>query len=102
MEKSKFIKQMTEYGDAVVTYTSPVSRKSKYVVATTDFMSSPHIQRRKQPSKRVTEGNSLLLFCWDTDTFKHIDIDSVERIEPLNRIISRGSTDGTARVGRRY
>ena len=89
VNKDSFIKQMTDYGDAVVTYRSPVSKRLKYVVGTTDFSSSPYISNRSTPKYKIKTG-AVLLFCWDTDTFKQIDIGAVQRVEPLSKVVSRG------------
>lgn len=89
MNKDKFVKQMNVYGDAVVTYRSPVSKRIKYVVGTLDFNSSPYIANRRIPSSNV-KGGSTLMFCWDTDTFKQIDVGAVQRVEALSKVVSRG------------
>ena len=83
------MQKMTEYGDAVVTYRSPVSKRMKYVVGTTDFKSTPYIANRRTPRFAINAG-SALVFCWDTDTFKQIDVGAVQRIEPLSKVVARG------------
>ena len=88
MKKDKFLQRMNDFGDAVVTYHSPVSRRLKYVVATADF-SPDYINRRPLPKQRSRSG-SVLMFCWDTDTFKYIDVNDVKKVEPLSKVVSRG------------
>jgi len=89
MNKDNFLQKMTDYGDAVVTYRSPVSRRSKYVVGTTDFNSSDYIKDKRKPRYRIHNG-SVLMFCWDTDTFKQIAVSDVQKIEPLSKVIAHG------------
>lgn len=76
---------MSQYGDAAVTYISPVSRKSKYVVATQEF-DTKYLKNRPQPKARSS--NRELLFCWDTDKFKEIDPKDITQVVPLNRLVN--------------
>ena len=66
MKKEELADLVNDYGDAVITYRSENSNKLKYNVCTLDF-STPYIQNKKNRAKESTE--TLLLFCWDTDSF---------------------------------
>jgi|TARA_R110001592_G_scaffold88415_8_gene260429 hypothetical protein len=84
MEKGEFKKRMEEAGDAVVTYRSQNSRKLKYNVCTIDF-STEYIKSKRN---RAKEGqHTVLLFCWDTDSYRILVPRNVTSIVPLNRVI---------------
>jgi len=84
MEKGEFKKRMEEAGDAVVTYRSQNSRKLKYNVCTIDF-STAYIKSKRN---RAKEGqHTVLLFCWDTDSYRILVPRNVTSIIPLNRVI---------------
>jgi|TARA_A100001015_G_C14837128_1_gene650925 hypothetical protein len=90
VKKEDLAKLVTEYGDAVITYRSEKSKKLKYNVCTLDF-STPYIQQKKT---RTKESNStLLLFCWDTDSYRLLKPDNVTTVVPLASILKndRGS-----------
>lgn len=84
MKKPELEKLITEYGDAVVNYRSQNSRKLKYCVCTLDF-STPYIKNKKNKLKE-SEG-TLLVFCWDTDSFKMLKYSQVTRVTPLGAIL---------------
>ena len=84
MTKQELIRLLNEYGDAVVTFRSENSKKLKYNVCTMDF-STAHIKNKNNRAKEV-EG-TLLVFCWDTDTFKLIKYESVTSVLPLASIL---------------
>ena len=67
MRKQELANLGTEYGDAIITYKSENSKKLKYNVCTLDF-STPYIQKKVNRAKE-SEG-TLLLFCWDTDSYR--------------------------------
>ena len=67
MRKQELANLVTEYGDAIITYKSENSKKLKYNVCTLDF-STPYIQKKVNRAKE-SEG-TLLLFCWDTDSYR--------------------------------
>ncbi len=84
MDKEKFKERVTECGDAVITYRSTNSRKLKYNVCTLDF-TTPHIQRKHNRAKESKE--TVLLFCWDTDSYRLLRPANVTSIVPLNAIL---------------
>lgn len=80
MTKDELKKKVNAAGDAVITYRSPNSRKTKYNVCTIDF-STPYIKDKRN---RATENDStLLMFCWDTDSFRLMKTDNVTSVIPL-------------------
>ena len=88
MRKEDFKKKVHEFGDAVITYRSTNSRKQKYNVCTLDF-STEYI---KGKSNRSTETeDTVLLFCWDTDSFRLLKPSSTISIVPLSYILRNDS-----------
>lgn len=84
MKKEELAQVVEEYGDAVITYRSENSKKLKYNVCTLDF-STPYIQQKKN---RATEsGDTLLLFCWDTDSYRLIKPKNVTSVVPLSSVL---------------
>jgi hypothetical protein len=84
VKKSEFIRTVTNWGDAVITYRSTNSRKLKYNVCTLDF-DNKYIQSKKN---RATEtADSVLLFCWDTDSYRLLIPNNVTNIQPLSSIL---------------
>ncbi len=82
MHKAKLIKLLKEYGDAIINYESIESKKFKYVVATLDFNNN-HIQTKHNRAKETDD--TLLVFCWDIDSFKLIKVEQVTSVVPLNK-----------------
>ena len=86
MEKSKFKDIVQEYGDAVITYRSTNSKKLKYNVCTLNF-NNEYIQSKKN---RATESrDTVLLFCWDTDSYRLLKPENVTHVVPLQSILKR-------------
>jgi hypothetical protein len=87
VKKEELARLVDEYGDAVITYRSENSNKLKYNVCTLDF-STPYIQQKKN---RAKESNStLLLFCWDTDSFRLLKPQNVTSVVPLASVLKNG------------
>ena len=83
MKKEELAQVVEDYGDAVITYRSENSKKLKYNVCTLDF-STPYIQQKKN---RATESeDTLLLFCWDTDSYRLLKPGSVTSVVPLSSV----------------
>ena len=87
MKKQELANLVTEYGDAIITYKSENSKKLKYNVCTLDF-STPYIQKKINRAKE-SEG-TLLLFCWDTDSYRLLKTDNVTSVVPLSSILKNG------------
>ena len=84
MKKEELKKRLDEAGDAIITYRSQNSRKLKYNVCTRDF-STKYIQEKRNRAKESNK--TMLLFCWDTDSYRLLVPDNVTSIVPLNRVI---------------
>ena len=84
MTKEELARLVTEYGDAIITYRSEKSKKLKYNVCTLDF-STPYIQKKKTRSKESAD--TLLMFCWDTDSYRLLKHKSVTTVVPLSSIL---------------
>ena len=84
MKKQELANLVTEYGDAIITYRSEKSRKLKYNVCTLDF-STPYIQKKKNRAKETKD--TLLFFCWDTDSYRLLRPENVSSVVPLSSIL---------------
>ena len=84
MKKEELAQVVDDYGDAIITYRSENSKKLKYNVCTLNF-STPYIQQKKN---RATESDdTLLLFCWDTDSYRLIKPSNVTSVVPLSSVL---------------
>jgi len=84
LKKEDLAKLVTDYGDAIITYRSENSKKLKYNVCTLDF-STPYIQTKKNRAKE--SDRTLLLFCWDTDSYRLLKPDNVTSVVPLSSVL---------------
>ena len=84
MKKEDLAKLVTDYGDAIITYRSENSKKLKYNVCTLDF-STPYIQTKKNRAKE--SDRTLLLFCWDTDSYRLLKPANVTSVVPLSSVL---------------
>ena len=84
MEKWKFKEVVSEYEDAVITYRSTNSKKLKYNVCTLNF-DNKYIQSKKNRAKETDD--TVLLFCWDTDSYILLRPANVTHIVPLQSIL---------------
>ena len=84
MKKDDFVKKIDDAGDAVVTYRSQNSRRMKYNVCTRDF-DNKYIQEKRNRAK--PNNNQVLLFCWDTDSFRLMKADNVTSVMPLANVL---------------
>jgi len=85
--KKEFIDAVSRHGDAIITYRSTNSKKLKYNVCTLDF-STPYIQGKKNRAKE-TDSN-VLLFCWDTDSYRLLRPENITSIVPLASVLRNG------------
>ena len=81
MKKDEFIKQVNRAGDAIITYRSQNSRRLKYNVCTLDF-DNKYIQSKRNRAK--PNASQVLLFCWDTDSYRLLTPANVTSIVPLS------------------
>ncbi len=84
MKKEELKKKVESAGDAIITYKSPNSKKTKYNVCTLDF-TTPYIQDKKNRAKE--DGQTVLMFCWDTDSFRLMKADNVTSVTPLANVL---------------
>ena len=84
MKKDEFVRAVSDCGDAIITYRSTNSRKLKYNVCTLDF-DNKYIQSKKNRAKETND--SVLLFCWDTDSYRLLQPKNVTSIQPLSSIL---------------
>ena len=84
MRKDEFLRTVSDCGDAIITYRSTNSRKLKYNVCTLDF-DNKYIQSKKNRAKETPD--SVLLFCWDTDSYRLLQPKNVTSIQPLSSIL---------------
>ena len=87
MKKEELAQLVNEYGDAVITYRSENSNKLKYNVCTLDF-GTPYIQNKKNRARESEK--TLLLFCWDTDSFRLLKPANVTSVVPLSSVLRNG------------
>tara|TARA_Y100000996_G_scaffold412095_1_gene397457 strand:- start:28 stop:300 length:273 start_codon:yes stop_codon:yes gene_type:complete len=88
VKKEELADLVNEYGDAIITYRSENSGKLKYNVCTLDF-STPYIQKKKNRAKESPE--TLLLFCWDTDSYRLLKPDNVTSVVGLASVLQNGT-----------
>jgi hypothetical protein len=84
VKKEEFLRTVSDCGDAIITYRSTNSRKLKYNVCTLDF-DNTYIQSKKNRAKETND--SVLLFCWDTDSYRLLQPKNVTSIQPLSSIL---------------
>jgi len=84
VKKEELRKRLEDAGDAVITYKSAQSNKTKYNICTLDF-STPYIQEKNNRAKETED--TLLMFCWDTDSYRLMKTDRVKSVVPLAKIL---------------
>ena len=84
MKKQELAHIVREYGDAIITYRSEQSNKLKYNVCTLDF-STPYIQGKK--NRAIETDDTLLFFCWDTDSYRLLKPGNISSVLPLSSIL---------------
>jgi hypothetical protein len=84
VKKEELAALVNSYGDAIITYRSENSNKLKYNVCTMDF-STPYIQNKKNRAKETSE--TLLMFCWDTDSYRLLKPGNVTSVVPLSLVL---------------
>jgi hypothetical protein len=84
VKKEELAGLVDDYGDAIITYRSKNSNKLKYNVCTVDF-STEYIKNKNNRAKE--DDKTLLLFCWDTDSYRLLDPESVTSVAPLSSIL---------------
>lgn len=80
MTKDELISSANEHGEIVITYRSLESKKLKYNVCTLDF-DNDYIKSKSNRAKETDD--TVLLFCWDADSYRLIRPSSVTSVVPL-------------------
>ena len=89
MKKDELANLVNDCGDAIITYRSENSKKLKYNVCTLDF-STKYIRDKKNRARESSE--TLLLFCWDTDSYRLLKPKNVTSVVPLASVNSNLNT----------
>ena len=84
MKKEEFIAQVERCGDAIITYRSQNSRRLKYNVCTLNF-DNKYIQSKRNRAR--PNNRQVLLFCWDTDSYRLLMPENFTSIVPLQAIL---------------
>ncbi len=84
MKKEELADMVRDQGDSVITYRSENSNKLKYNVCTLDF-TTPYIQGKKNRAKESKD--TILMFCWDTDSYRLLKPANVTSVIPLASIL---------------
>ena len=84
MKKEEFIAQVERCGAAIITYRSQNSRRLKYNVCTLNF-DNKYIQSKRNRAR--PNNRQVLLFCWDTDSYRLLMPENVTSIVPLQAIL---------------
>ena len=84
MTKTELIALMTKHGDACITYRSENSNKIKYNMCCIDF-NNKYIKTKSNRAKESED--TLLLWCWDTDSYRLIKPENVTSVVPLSAIL---------------
>jgi len=84
VKKEELRALVLEYGDATINFRSKNSNKLKYNTCTLDFSTS-HIQKKTNRAKETPD--TLLLFCWDTDSYRLLTPSSVVSVVPLSAVL---------------
>jgi hypothetical protein len=87
MKKEELKSLVESYGDAVITYRSKESNKLKYNVCTIDF-NNRYIQNKRNRAQESQD--NVLLFCWDTDSYRLLNPEQVTSVVPLASVLKNG------------
>ena len=83
MRKEQIRNSLIKHGESIVNFRSVNSKKLKYIVCTTDF-DNPYIKTKSRPQEQK---DKILVFCWDSDTFKQLNTNLITSVEPLNKVL---------------
>ncbi len=90
MKKEDLKAFILEHGDVIIDYRSAESQKLKYNVVTLDF--SGYVSTKQNRAQETAD--TLLVFSWDTDTFRIIKPSNVVKAEPLTAALARSVAKG--------
>jgi hypothetical protein len=86
LKKEDLRAALLEHGDCIIDYRSAESQKLKYNVCTLDF-STPYVATKQNRAKESDD--TILVFCWDTDSFRLLKPANVVKVEPLAHALQR-------------
>jgi len=92
MNLNIFLHAMREGGDCYINYVSPISKKIKYHIGTNNFSreQSPYIASKLASRGKISlEDNQVLVFCYDLDDFKILELDQITSIQALNLTVKQ-------------
>jgi hypothetical protein len=78
---------MDHAGDAYVYFKSSVTHRDKYYICTLDT-STPYIKEKLHNNLKAPVG-SIKVFCWDSNSFKILEVSKVTKIIPLSTIVKQ-------------
>lgn len=84
MTKEELKTLVNNYGEAIITYRSEVSKKIKYNVCTLDF-ENDYIKSKQNRAEETDD--TLLVFCWDVDAYRLFKANSVTSVVPLAKAL---------------
>jgi len=84
VKKDQLRASISEYGDAIVTYRSKNSNKQKYNVCTLDF-NTEYISNKESRAEETKD--TLLVWAWDTDSFRLLSPSHVVSVIPLSAVL---------------
>ena len=89
MTRKDFVAQMNTHGDAFIYYYNSKG-KQRFIIGTIDF-STRYIANKPQQPLEIP--NAILVFCWDTDKFKQVRLNTVFNIVPLSSVLRNQQND---------
>lgn len=87
MRKDDLRDLVENYGEAIITYRSQESKKLKYNVCTLDF-ENEYVKTKQNRAKETDD--TLLVFCWDIDSYRLLRASNVTSVVPLNSVLKDG------------
>lgn len=100
MKRESFINAMLTHNDAYINYNSKISKKIKYYIGTLDFFNTKYVRdlyvekyKKNPPTLKQTRestGENILVFCWDLNDFKNIDVQSIVSVDGLSSTLKNG------------
>lgn len=86
MDKKTFMSRMDGANDACITYKSPISNRTKYSICTMNF-DNDYIQ--SMSNKLTRREDNVLLFCWDSNSYRQLDPTRIKSVTPLEKVMER-------------
>lgn len=87
MHKFHAIKQLRFNGDSIIT----LGGGQEAILATTSF--SERYIKRKRSQRFTMLKDSILLFSWTDDKFRHVKVQDIKTITPLSKVLNNISPE---------